>query len=230
MSTLLKDIPKSELPRERCMTFGTENLSNEELLSILIRTGTKGKSASDLSKEILGKVADVSGLKDMRLSTFRTIKGLGTAKSISVLAALELGKRVYASNELKDKIKISNPIDAYRLFKKYIENEKQENFLVVFLDNHKRYISHEIIFKGTIDSSLVSPREVFKIALLENAAGVIVMHNHPSGLSFPSKADDETTNALVLAGNTIGIPLLDHLIIGQKNYYSYLEEGRLLHE
>lgn len=212
------------------MTFGTENLSNEELLSILIRTGTKGKSASDLSKEILGKVADVSGLKDMRLSTFRTIKGLGTAKSISVLAALELGKRVYASNELKDKIKISNPIDAYRLFKKYIENEKQENFLVVFLDNHKRYISHEIIFKGTIDSSLVSPREVFKIALLENAAGVIVMHNHPSGLSFPSKADDETTNALVLAGNTIGIPLLDHLIIGQKNYYSYLEEGRLLHE
>lgn len=230
MSTLLKDIPKSELPRERCMTFGTENLSNEELLSILIRTGTKGKSASDLSKEILGKVADVSDLKDMRLSTFRTIKGLGTAKSISVLAALELGKRVYASNELKDKIKISNPIDAYRLFKKYIENEKQENFLVVFLDNHKRYISHEIIFKGTIDSSLVSPREVFKIALLENAAGVIVMHNHPSGLSFPSKADDETTNALVLAGNTIGIPLLDHLIIGQKNYYSYLEEGRLLHE
>lgn len=230
MSTLLKDIPKSELPRERCMTFGTENLSNEELLSILIRTGTKGKSASDLSKEILGKVADVSGLKDMRLSTFRTIKGLGTAKSISVLAALELGKRVYASNGLKDKIKISNPIDAYRLFKKYIENEKQENFLVVFLDNHKRYISHEIIFKGTIDSSLVSPREVFKIALLENAAGVIVMHNHPSGLSFPSKADDETTNALVLAGNTIGIPLLDHLIIGQKNYYSYLEEGRLLHE
>lgn len=212
------------------MTFGTENLSNEELLSILIRTGTKGKSASDLSKEILGKVADVSDLKDMRLSTFRTIKGLGTAKSISVLAALELGKRVYASNELKDKIKISNPIDAYRLFKKYIENEKQENFLVVFLDNHKRYISHEIIFKGTIDSSLVSPREVFKIALLENAAGVIVMHNHPSGLSFPSKADDETTNALVLAGNTIGIPLLDHLIIGQKNYYSYLEEGRLLHE
>lgn len=230
MSTLLKDIPKSELPRERCLANGIESLSNEELLSILLRTGTKGQSVNELSREILSKIDNLNDLKDVRLSTLKSIKGLGTAKSVTVLAALELGKRIHSEPLVREKMKISNPVDAYRLFKKYIEDEKQENFLAIFLDNHKRYISHELIFKGTLNASLVSPREVFKMALLDDASGIIVLHNHPSGIATPSNADDETTARLVEVGNALGIPLLDHLIVGCENYYSYLEEGRLLHE
>lgn len=218
------------MPRERCLANGIESLSNEELLSILLRTGTKGQSVNELSREILSKIDNLNDLKDVRLSTLKSIKGLGTAKSVTVLAALELGNRIHSEPLIKEKMKISNPIDAYRLFKKYIEDEKQENFLAVFVDNHKRYISHELIFKGTLNASLVSPREVFKMALLDGASGIIVMHNHPSGIATPSNADDETTARLVEVGNALGIPLLDHLIVGCENYYSYLEEGRLLHE
>lgn len=227
MSIKFKDIPASEMPRERLLTYGVENLSNEELLSILLRTGVQGNSVSDLSKEILTKISDIRELKDMNLTALRSIRGLGTTKSVTILAALELGKRVYEDNVPHKRLVLRTPTDLFRYFAKYIIDEKQENFLAVFLDNHRQYITHKIIFKGTLTASLVHPREVFKMALLENASGVVVMHNHPSGVLRPSKADDETTGLLVEAGNTLDIVLLDHLIVGNKDYYSYVEEGRL---
>ena len=230
MSTLLKDIPQSEKPRERLLTNGAENLSNEELLSILLRTGVRGHSVSDLSREILSKIESIKELKDLSLTKFKSIRGLGETKSVTVLAALELGRRVYEQAPPQKKIQIKLPVDVHRYFSKYIVHEHQENFMAIFVDNHRRYISHKIIFKGTLDSSLVHPREVFKLALLNNAAGVIIMHNHPSGVTLPSKADDATTTAIAETGNTIGIPLLDHLIVGESDYYSYVEEGRMTHE
>lgn len=230
MTTLLKSIPKSELPRERLVSYGAENLSNEELLSILLRTGIEGHPVSDLSREILSKIDSIQDLKDMSLSTLKSIKGLGLTKSITVLAALELGRRVYEENLHKDNIRIKVPIDAYRYFSHLIAKEKQENFLAIFVDHGKKYISHKLLFKGTLNSSLIHPREVFKSALLENAAGVIVMHNHPSGEIIPSSADDEATRGLVEAGNVMGITLLDHLVVGKDDYYSYAEEGRIAYE
>ncbi len=230
MSTSIKNIPLSEQPRERLLAYGKEKLSNEELLSILLRTGVQGNSVSDLSKEILSKVEDIKDLKEIRLSTLKSIRGLGSTKAVTVLAALELGRRIYEESLPQNNVRLKTPLDVYRCFNSYIAHEKQENFMVILVDNHRRCISHQILFKGTLNTSLVHPREVFKCALLDTAAGIIVMHNHPSGDSSPSKADDDTTKSLLEAGSIIGIPLLDHIIVGNKSYYSYVEEGRIVHE
>ena len=227
---MLKDIPKSEKPRERLLAYGSTSLSNEELLSILLRTGVQGRSVCELSREILSKIESIKSLRDIPLSTLKSIKGLGETKSITILAALELGRRVYDEEEPHKKLQITQPVDAYRYFSKYIVRDKQENFMAIFVDKHRHYLSHKIIFKGTLDAAIVHPREVFKHALLENAAGIIVMHNHPSGIATPSTSDDDTTRSLVEVGSNLGIPLLDHLIVAENNYFSYVEEGRLVHE
>jgi DNA repair protein RadC len=230
MATLLKDLPKEELPRERMMTYGVEALSNEELLSIILRTGTRGESVRELSSKILREYKDIHKLKSASVSKLKSIKGLGNVKSITLLASLELGRRVYESDDVKMDIKISNSVDAFRYFAKYIKDEGQENFLVVYLNNQKKYITHKILFKGTINSSIVHPREVFKEALLEGATGVILMHNHPGGSLVPSRSDDETTVALIDAGIIMGVQVLDHLIVNRDDYYSYLESGRIKYE
>lgn len=230
MTTLLKEIPKSELPRERLLQYGVENLSNEELLSIILRTGTKGKSVRDLSTLILSSCKNICDLKKLTVNKLKGIKGLGPVKAITLIAALELGKRVYDDIEYESKIKIKTSVEAYRHFAKYIEDEKQENLLAIYLDTQSQYLNHKIIFKGTINASIVHPREVFKTALLESASAIIIMHNHPSGDITPSKADDETTTSLAEVGSIMGIKLLDHLIIGNKDYYSYVEDGRLRYE
>lgn len=230
MAILLKDLPKEDLPRERLLNFGEKALSNRELLAIILRTGSEGQSANELADRILEKCKDVSDLKYLSINKLKEIRGLGPAKSISLKAALELGRRVYESKPIERKEKISNAIDVYRYFAKYIIEEKQENFMAIFLDTQRRYISHKIIFKGTLDTSICHPREVFKEAIIESASAIIVMHNHPSGDVHPSKADDEITRNLIETGETIGIPLLDHLVVSNKDYYSYIEEGRIRYE
>lgn len=225
--TLLKDLPKTELPRERLITYGPSSLSNSELLSILFRTGTKGKSVKDLSENVLTSCKDITKLKDFSINKLKTIKGLGTVKSVTLLAALELGKRVYSNREPVEHQKIYTSLDAFRYFGKYITDKKQEQLLAIYLDIKRHFISKKIIFTGTINSSTVHPREVFKNALLENAFYIIIMHNHPSGDLTPSYEDDETTRIFAEVGNTIGIKLLDHLIVSESDYYSYIEDGRL---
>lgn len=230
MSTLLKDLPKEDRPRERLLAKGPENLSNEELLSILFRTGAKGEAVSSISKELLKHYSEITELRRVTHTQLKKIRGLGPAKSATLLAAIELGSRISAKENIKERVKINNSIDAYRYFARYICDSKQENFMAIYLDSKKRYITHKIIFKGTLDSSLVHPREVFKEALLESAQALIVMHNHPSGNVTSSLADDEVTRALVSVGNIMGIKLLDHLIVSPESYYSYLEEGKIAYE
>lgn len=229
MSILLKNLPREELPRERLKLYGASNLSNVELVSIILRTGTKGYSVKSLSEEILKTCNSISELKNLTINRLCKIKGLGNAKSISLIAALELGRRVYETDKIQESIKINNSLDAYRYFGRMIANEKQENFLVIYLDCQKKYITHKILFKGTLTESLVHPREIFKEAFLESAHAVILMHNHPSGKVVPSKADDEVTSTVTQVGSMMGIQVLDHLIIGSNEYYSYVEEGRLIH-
>lgn len=230
MNISLKELPVEDLPRERLIRLGAQNLSNEELLAILLRTGTKNISVKSLALQLLSKVESITELKDLSFQNISSIKGMGIAKSTNILAALELGRRVYEERIPVKAMPIKNSLEAYRHFGKEIENSTQENFLVIYMDNQHRYISSKIIFKGTINQSIVHPREVFKEALRENSNSIIVMHNHPSGVLTPSKADDKVTMQLVEAGNMIGVQLIDHLIVGRGNYYSYIEEGRLRYE
>jgi DNA repair protein RadC len=211
--SIYKDLPKEELPRERLLLYGSNNLSNEELLSIIIRTGTKNLSVKQLANNILKSINSISDLKDMSISSLTKIKGLGEVKSITLLAALELGKRVYDNNKITPKLKILNALDAYRYFNKYIVYSKQENLLVIYLDNQKQYITHKIVFKGTINQSIIHPREIFKEAYLTSSSSIIIMHNHPSGDLTPSNSDDNTTRSIASVGEIMGIRLLDHLIV-----------------
>lgn len=227
---MLKDLPKEDLPRERLISLGAKSLSNEELISIILRTGTKGESVKSLSEKILKEFKDITDLKDLSVGRLKKLKGLGTVKSVTLLAALELGRRVYDTPSVNQTLKVASSIDAYRYFAKYICHEKQENFLVIYLDSQKKYLSHKILFKGTLNSSIVHPREIFKEAFLESAAGIILMHNHPSGLLTPSPEDDLSTRSIIEAGNIMGIQVLDHIIVSATDYYSYLEEGKIAYE
>lgn len=230
LSIMLKDLPKEDLPRERLLTYGAKNLTNEELIAIVLRTGTMNTSVKDLATMILSSCGDITNLKYMTIKKMSEIKGLGTVKGATLLAALELGRRVYEENKLSPNIRVHNSLDAFRYFAKYIINDKQENFLVIYLDSQKQYINYKILFKGTLNQSLVHPREIFKEGFLESASAIIVMHNHPSGVLTPSRADDEFTSQLVRVGNIMGMQVLDHIIVGGGNYYSYIEEGRIKYE
>ena len=219
---MIKDIIKSESPRERLLEVGEKSLSNEELLSIILKTGTKNISVKDLSRKILNEIKDISNLKDMTYNKLIKIKGIGTVKAIEILASLELGRRVYYRN-VKQKVKLNNTTLVFEQFKNLFINETQENFYALYLNTKTELISYKLLFKGTINTSVVHPREIFKYAFLESASSIIVIHNHPSNNTTPSKEDIELTNKLFEIGNIMAIPVIDHIIIGIDNYYSFYE-------
>lgn len=219
---MIKDIIKSERPRERLLNVGASSLSNEELLSIILKTGTKNISVKDLSRKILNEIKDISNLKDMTYNKLIKIKGIGTVKAIEILASLELGRRVYYKN-VKQKVKLNNTTLVFEQFKNLFINETQENFYALYLNTKTELISYKLLFKGTINTSVVHPREIFKYAFLESASSIIVIHNHPSNNTMPSKEDIELTNKLFEIGNIMAIPVIDHIIIGIDNYYSFYE-------
>ncbi len=219
----LKELPNEEKPRERLIKYGANNVSNEDLISILLSTGFRNNNVKELSSQILSKIKNIKSLSEISLNELIKIKGIGKAKALTIIAAIELGKRV-SEYTLEDKIVLNNTSKVYMYFKNMIKNEKQENFLVVLIDNKNRLISYKIMYKGTSDSSLVSIKEIFNYAIRESASAIIVLHNHPSGIPSPSKEDIKLTNNLINSGKIIGIPLIDHLIIGNNNYYSFYNE------
>ncbi len=221
---LIKEMPLTERPRERLLKYGSSNLSNEELLAIILKNGTKGVSVKEIALQVLKKVKKLENLKDINIHTFDNIKGLGTVKKIELLALLELGKRIYLESSLLDNIKYNNPNLIYQANKSLFIGLKQEYFYVLYLDTKKKLIERKLLFMGTIDKSLIHPREVFKNAYLCSASSFICLHNHPSGDVIPSKADLEVTNALVKIGKLQGIELVDHIIVSDKNYYSFYEK------
>ena len=219
----IKALPINERPRERLKKYGISSLNNEELLTILIGSGNKYRGARELSLEILSKVdGDLSKLNYAILST---IKGLGPSKISIILTALELSKRIKKSDLID--VKIDNSSKIYEYFKNTFYLEMQECFYAVYLDAAKKIIEVKLLFKGTLDHSLVHPREVFKEAYLLSASSIICVHNHPSGNISPSKEDKILTNNLVRIGIMHGIPILDHIIIGNNNYYSFFESGEI---
>lgn len=218
----IKDIPKSERPVERLLMYGASSLSNEELLSILIKTGNKDDSAKDLALKVLSLVS--GNISDINYQKLSKVKGIGDIKSAVILAALELGRR---SNSLKslNSVKITEASIVFNYYRNVFINKKQEYFYSIYLDSNKVVISEKLLFIGTLDHSLVHPREVFKEAISVSASSIICIHNHPSGNVMPSRNDIEITKRLIEIGDMLGIRVIDHVIIGSDKYYSFLENG-----
>ena len=226
MNIKIKDIPLDDRPRERLIKNGSENLSNEDLLTILIKSGTKNKSAKTISLEILKEYSNIHEMQNIPISKLKNINGLGEAKITTILAAIELGKRVYSSqvNIINKQFKAVEEV--YKYYKEKIKR-KQECFYTIYLDNQNRIIEDKLLFIGTINKSLVHPREIFKEAYLLSASSIICVHNHPSGDITPSNEDIEITKKLKEVGNLLGIKILDHIIIGNNKYYSFIENGNI---
>ena len=227
MTIKIKEIPKDERPRERLIKYGISSLSNEDLLAILLKTGTKDKSAKDLANDLLIKLGSIKSLEDMNYHSLSKIKGIGEAKACTILTAIELGKRIAEDANKLYNIQVNSSEIVYKYFNNLFRNKKQEYFYAVYLDNKKKVIDTKLLFIGTLNYSIVHPREIFKEALLLSASSIICIHNHPSGNIEPSKEDIDLTNRLVNVGKMIGITVVDHLIIGSNRYYSFIDNGIL---
>ena len=217
----LKEIPKNERPRERLIKYGAENLSNEDLISIILGTGTKDINVRELSIKILNQIKSLNDLSNLTVKELTSIKGIGEAKAINLLAAIELGKRVN-NLVIDNKISLNNSEKVNKYFSNLIVKSKQEELLVILVNNMKKMIDYKIMFKGTDTSSLVSIKEILNYAITNHASGIIIMHNHPSGNPEPSNADKLLTNKLLASSNIVEIPLLDHIITCGKSNNRFL--------
>lgn len=223
---MIRDYPQEERPRERFIAGGPASLSNHELIALLLRTGTKDESVLQLSNRLLSHFEGLRLLKAASLEEITAIKGIGTAKAILLMAALELGSRV-ANLTNNDRYVIRSPEDGAN----YVMNEmrflSQEHFVCLYLNTKNQVLHKQTIFIGSLNASIVHPREVFKEAFRRSAASIICVHNHPSGDPTPSREDIEVTKRLSECGKIIGIDLLDHLIIGENKFVSLKEKGYL---
>lgn len=225
MGIKIKDIPTFDRPRERLINLGVECLSNEELFAIVLKVGTREISAKDLSAILLSKVGGINNLKEYNLEKLKKIKGIGTAKACLILAIIELSRRMNREVSNINNTKFKNCEVVYKYYKDILKDKKQEYFYCIYLDNSKKIIKDKLLYIGTINYSIVHPREVFKEAYLLSASAIICVHNHPSGNVLPSKPDIDLTKNLISVGNILGIKVLDHIIIGNNNYYSFLENN-----
>lgn len=221
----LKNYPEEMRPREKLFLYGPEALSDQELLAILLRTGTKNRSALDLAQDLL-----LSGgfayLTQMSPEELRCIKGMGLAKTAQVKAALEIGRRL-ARQKMGPRPVIHSPADAASLLMGEMNYLDREHFKVINLNTKNQVLAIDHVSIGSLNASLVHPREVFKQAIKRSAAWLILVHNHPSGNTQPSSEDEALTRRLCEAGKLLGIEILDHLILGQNNYLSMKEKGYL---
>ena len=219
----IKEIPLNDRPREKMAANGAAVLTDAELIAILLRTGTAEKSAIDIASEMTadgGLYKRLAGIT--RLSELTNIKGLGQAKAATVLAALEIGRRIASAKPI-EKIHLSCPQDVADFLMPRLRYAAKEQFVVILLNNKNKVIGTEVVSEGSLSSSIVHPREVYAPAILHHAAAIMVAHNHPSGDPKPSIEDEEVTRQLLRSGKVLGIPMIDHVIIGDGNYYSFLE-------
>ncbi|MBI2045337.1 DNA repair protein RadC [Candidatus Pacearchaeota archaeon] len=220
----IKDLPDSSKPRERFLKHGPEVLSDAELFAIILRTGMVGENVIEMSNRLISKFGLVN-LFDCSLKELREIKGIGQNKAMQILAITELGKRY--NNSKKPVKKITCAKDVFDYFYERLKNEKQENFYVLILSTQNNIIKEELISKGVLDSAIIHPREVFKPAIKNSASKIILVHNHPSGNPNPSQEDLEITKKLIESGKLIDIKVLDHIIIGNGSWWSWLDDERV---
>lgn len=219
----IKEIPIDERPRERLIKYGTDKLNNEELLSIILKTGTRNKSVKDLSLEILKKYKVINNLENISIESLKEIKGIGDVKAIEMIAVIELGKRIFLTNKSKNNKRLLSSKEIWEDTKYLFFRKKQEYFYCLYFNNKQELIERKLLFMGTINRSVVHPREVFKEAYLLSASNIICIHNHPSGDVTPSREDISFTKNLIEIGRMQGIPVIDHIIVSDNNYYSFYE-------
>lgn len=223
----IEDQPSYTRPYEKFMNHGVKSLTDVELLAILLRTGTKDCNVLELAQKLLCrqlKEPFLVTLYEWNFEELIKISGIGQVKAIQILTLLELSKRI-SRQKYATGAKFSNPNDISRLFMEDLRHRKEECFITILLDTKCRMISHELISKGSLTASIVHPREVYKKAISKSAYSVIALHNHPSGDPSPSKEDIYITGRLKQVGEVIGIPLIDHIIIGDGVYSSLKEQG-----
>jgi DNA repair protein RadC len=223
----LRDVPATDRPRERLHAHGAHALSTPELLAIVLGSGIGGRSALDLGQAILAASdGSLRRLASKPVKSLTSVAGIGLARAVTVHAALELGRRLSAE-ERREGVPIRSPRDIFRMYSPRLEDLPVEEFHVAVLDVHHRLERDITVTRGLLDSSLVHPREVYRQAIAENAAAVILVHNHPSGDPTPSPDDRTATEQMVQAGKLLGIPVQDHVIIGRGRFVSFAEAGLL---
>lgn len=221
---MIRDVPTDERPRERLLKEGSHALSNQELIASILGTGTRQESVLQLSQRILHHFNGLRLLKDSTVDELKKIKGIGDSKAVQLLAALELGSRVHTFKQ-EERYIIRSPEDVSRYVMEEMRFLTQEHFVALYLNTKNHVIHKKTIFIGSLNASIVHPREIFKEAFRYSAASVICLHNHPSGDPAPSREDIEVTKRLVESGKVIGIEMLDHIIIGDKKFISLKEKG-----
>ena len=221
----VKEMEVEQRPREKALRYGLESLSDLELVALILQSGNKNRSVFEIASDVLKESEGLSKLMQMHVNTLMQIQGIREVKALQLLASVELSKRV-----IKSKVyhaPILKPEDVIEWFKFEYGTMSQECFIALYLDTKSKLISHRVLFKGTLNESVVHPREVFKEAFLQNANSVLIAHNHPSGDCTPSKADFEVTYKMVRVAMTMGVCLVDHIIVCKNQYYSFKEHKYL---
>lgn len=221
---MIKQLPIEENPREKALSQGIESLSNVELLALVLRTGNKEESVIQLSQRLLYEIGGFSHLSSVDYATLISLKGIKTAKAIEILSIIEMSKRL--KTEKEEKQILATPFDIYHYVKNELMLLKQEHFIVICLDNKQHVLKKKTIFIGSLNMSVVTPREVFKEAISVSSAKIILCHNHPSGDARPSQEDIYLTQQFVELGEMMSIDVIDHIIVGWNEFYSILAQKR----
>ena len=219
----IKDLPIEERPRERLLNVGVNNLSDKELISIILKTGTIGKNVEELALDILKKYS-LLDLKNITINDLLKIKGIGKTKAIELIASIELGKRIFLK-ESKKLIRLDNAKSIWEDSKYLFDGLKQEHFYCYYFNNKQELIMRKLMFIGTINNASVHTREIFREAYLLSAATIVCLHNHPSNDTTPSSEDIDFTDKLMRTGYIQGIPVVDHIIVGEDSFYSFYEHN-----
>jgi DNA repair protein RadC len=219
----VKDLPADDRPREKLILRGAQSLSDAELIAILLRTGTKGRSVINIAQDMIIQSGNLAVLSSKTHSSLKQVNGIGKDKAACLIAAFEISRRIqYQQKWFSDK-KITSPADLADIFIPLLRDELKENFILVCLNSANKIIKYEIISTGNLNSSVVHPREIFKAAVENSSAGIILLHNHPSGNPEPSSEDIAVTKKMVEAGKLLDIPVFDHLIIAGNTFTSFVE-------
>jgi DNA repair protein RadC len=224
MTFTVNDLPKSERPRERLQRFGPEALSSQELLALIIGRGVSKRSVMSIAQELISRFGSIKALSEATIEELSRVKGIGLAKAAQLKASFELAKRQELERDLGD-YQITDPEGVVRAIRASITDKAKEHFKIILLNTRNKIIRIGTISIGTLNASLVHPREVFKEALIHDAFSVILAHNHPSGDCEPSEEDLRITTRLRDAGNLMGIEVLDHIIITNQSYFSFKGKG-----
>ena len=220
----VKELPPDDRPREKLLMRGAQNLTDAELIAILLRTGKTGKSVLEIAQELIQRDGTLAMLATKTVDSLQKISGIGKDKAATLAAAFELSRRILSQSKWLSNKKVTSPQDIADIYIPLLRDENKERFIVVCLNSSNKIIKHETISVGNLNSSVVHPREIFKVAIDCSSASIILIHNHPSGNPEPSNEDIKITQKIVESGKILDIPVFDHLILAGETYTSFVEK------